>query len=301
MKHVKLLVFVLSLVACIATAGFAQDAALQVHTSLLTGGYFTCDVADPNTAVVHAEVTGSGNIDAIGVLGTSTPAPWYGIGGQLEGGWVGAWGKAVVAGEGDRFGLFGNGENGSLANYGVYGRGAGGNAAIGVYGMAFGGATNFAVYAQGDLAYTGSLIGPPSDLRFKLDVQPFEDALSKLMQLEVRSFEYRTGVDLAGLQLPSGRRVGFVAQELEEVMPALVADTYHPQTPELMGEKSLEAELPSYKSLKEIDLIPYLVRAIQQQQAEIDSLKAQIGPLQGRLADLETGVPEGDLVAATGP
>jgi len=55
------------------------------------------------------------------------------------------------------------------------------------------------------------------------------------------------------------KHFGFIAQEVEEVLPELVRK-------DSQGKKTL-----SYNKL-----IPYLVRAIQEQQKEIEELKVQI-------------------------
>ncbi len=90
------------------------------------------------------------------------------------------------------------------------------------------------------------------------------------------------------MNLPEGPQVGFIAQQVAEVLPELVVEAVHPPAEDPL-DRSLTAEPIRYQALKTIELIPYLVRAVQEQQAEIEALKAQLLPLRNRLAELEPG------------
>ncbi len=79
-----------------------------------------------------------------GVYGSSEVTPSYGFGVRGDGGSVGVYGSANLAGSGPRYGLKGYGQNGSNSNYGVWGSASGGTSAIGVYGTASGGGNNWA-------------------------------------------------------------------------------------------------------------------------------------------------------------
>jgi len=60
--------------------------------------------------------------------------------------------------------------------------------------------------------------------------------------------------------------VGFIAQEVEQVMPELVHPIDHPAGPD-------------YKGVNTTDLIPFLVRMIQEQNAELDELTERLEKL----------------------
>jgi hypothetical protein len=251
--------------------------------------------------VIRAEVTHSEDRGSVAVVGLSRPQPDYGLGGWFQGGQGGVWGFATVIGDGYRIGVRGEAAGGSTANYGVRGISAGAGptaAAYGVYGSATCSACDaYAVYAEGDLAYTGNLLDL-SDLRFKESLAPLGDALPKLLQLEVVSYEHIQTEGVAHMHLPEGPQVGFVAQQVAEVLPDLVTEAVHPPAGDPL-DRSPDAEPIRYQALKTIDLIPYLVRAIQEQQAQIEALEAELLPLRNRLAELEPGTgAEGAQIAA---
>lgn len=256
--------------------------------------------------VLRAEVKHSQPNASVAVVGIAEPQAGFGLGGRFAGGETGALGVASVPGPGYRVGLSGLGSQGDAENYGVLGSAhapdEAGATAYGVYAFATctagSACTRYAVYASGDVAYTGNLVDV-SDVRFKESLAPLSDALPELMQLEVVSFEHVRAEELAHMHLPEGPQVGFVAQQVAEVLPDLVVEAVHPPAGDPL-DRNPEAKPIRYQALKTIDLIPYLVRAIQEQQAQIETLKAQLLPLRNRLAELEPGTfaAEPQLAAA---
>jgi hypothetical protein len=109
---------------------------------------------------------------------------------------------------------------------------------------------------------------PDQDL--KKNIRPVKDALAYLQQLEPKKFEYDTG-KYARLKLPAGQQYGFLVEDVQKVLPELVSTQ----------SQSYQAGKNSYKSAsyKDYDLqslIPILVGAIREQQAQIDELKRQL-------------------------
>lgn len=84
------------------------------------------------------------------------------------------------------------------------------------------------------------------------------------MALKPRLYDWKEG---KGADIKDAR--GFIAQEFEQVFPDLV-DEWRDPAPE--GEEP-------YKSVRQ-DLIPVLVKAIQEQQALITSLTARVASLE---------------------
>ncbi len=268
-------------------AGSVEGQAIEVNGGSQSAAWFR---SASHGEVLRAEVTHSFDSHSIAVLGISQPRPGYGSGGYFLGGLQGVQGVAGgdPGGPGGRIGVLGLGAGGSASNFGVHGtaRGGVGSGAYGVYGLAncvgVGTCSKYAVYADGDLVWTGSHFHV-SDLRFKESLAPLEEALGKLLALEVVSYEHVRSEEAARLNLPEGPRVGFIAQQVAEVLPELVGEVVHPAIGD-PRDKSQEAEPIRYQALKPIDLIPYLVRALQEQQAKIEALQAQLLPLQHRLA-----------------
>jgi hypothetical protein len=100
-----------------------------------------------------------------------------------------------------------------------------------------------------------------SDYRFKDNVQPMTDGLSKVMQLKPVTFNWK-GDNSAGQ--------GFIAHELAEIVPDIVS-----------GEKDAVTEDGTIKP-QGVDygkLTAVLTSAIQELKAELDSVKAELNTL----------------------
>jgi hypothetical protein len=122
----------------------------------------------------------------------------------------------------------------------------------------------FWVNYNGQIASIYTSIQSLSDQRFKENIRDLDDGLSKVMQLQPRKFDWKEG---KGKNITNDR--GFIAQEFEEVFPDLIGE---------WKEEAPEGEEP-YKSLSQ-DLIPTLVKAIQEQQTLIESLTTRIAALE---------------------
>lgn len=255
-----------------------------------TAADFRSDVESSSDPVVQAQVTHSQNVDTVAFSAISAPAPYWGYGGRFAGGWVGISSEAVLPGTGVRTGVYAYGNGGASANYGLAGTASGpdGSGNYGVYGSAscVGSCSAYAVYASGDLAYTGSLIDA-SDLKLKEGLAAAESLMDKLMDLQVVTYQHRSDPELAPLNLPEGPQIGFIAQQVAEVFPELVVEAVQPPQESLAGNRKELAEPLRYQAIKPMQLIPILVKAIQEQQAQIEALTAKIAPLEKRLARME--------------
>ena len=116
----------------------------------------------------------------------------------------------------------------------------------------------------GKINATSNTIQAISDQRFKENIRDLDDGLSKVMELRPRKFDWKEG---KGADIKDDR--GFIAQEFEEVFPDLVGE---------WKDEAPEGEEP-YKAVSQ-DLIPTLVKAIQEQQTLIESLTARIAALE---------------------
>jgi len=126
--------------------GYAGDGAKNY------AGYFTSDVTEFGTHVVHAEFTGSGEGNPTAVYGKSKPGNYWGYGGYFEGGRTGAY-CFVESGTDSEFleytGLEGTVQGLSGIKRGVSGDASGAGVNYGVYGIASGGTTNYSGYFYG--------------------------------------------------------------------------------------------------------------------------------------------------------
>jgi len=111
---------------------------------------------------------------------------------------------------------------------------------------------------------TGSW-GTISDIRLKENVVDATPKLDGLMQLRVVNYNLKTDPDV--------KMLGFVAQEVEQVFPGLVDND---------GEATGDGDF--YKSVKTTVLVPMLIKAMQEQQALITQLQADVAALKGATA-----------------
>lgn len=109
----------------------------------------------------------------------------------------------------------------------------------------------------------------PSDARYKEQVSSLPDGLGIVSALRPVRYTYKQGTPVA---VPEGERVGFLLQEARQVMPSLGHEVGVP------GEGGNDKFL-AYQQDDDKQLIAVLVRAVQQQQEQIDALKAQVEAL----------------------
>jgi hypothetical protein len=127
-------------------------------------------------------------------------------------------------------------------------------------------AFRFFVTMDGRVNATNTTILAISDIRLKENIQDLDVGLGAIMALKPRKFDWKEG---KGKDIKGDR--GWIAQEFEQVFPDMVG-TWRDEPPE--GEEP-------YKSVG-ADLIPVLVKAIQEQQAMIDEMKAEIAALKAQ-------------------
>lgn len=133
------------------------------------------------------------------------------------------------------------------------------------------GAYRFYVGYGGTVYATSTSISSLSDIRFKENVRDLDAGLAEVLSLKSRLYDWKEG---KGADIKNAR--GFIAQEFETVFPDLI-DEWKGEAPE--GEDP-------YKSVRQ-DLIPVLVKAIQEQQAMINAQQAALVDLQAAVAELK--------------
>jgi hypothetical protein len=128
------------------------------------------------------------------------------------------------------------------------------------------GAAAYRLYVNyaGTIHATNTTISAISDQRLKENIQDLDVGLNAVMALKPRKFDWKAG---KGKDIKGDR--GFIAQEFEQVFPDLIDEWKDPAP---------EGEAP-YKSVRQ-DLIPVLVKAIQEQQAIINDLRARVAALE---------------------
>lgn len=109
----------------------------------------------------------------------------------------------------------------------------------------------------------------PSDARFKRNIRPIGGALSTVLSLQAVRYEY-DAASFPGHFLPEKPQIGLIAQEVAVDLPELV-HTYE----------------DGYLGVDYAKLSPVLVKAIQEQQAQMEALAKENADLKARLERLE--------------
>jgi len=131
------------------------------------------------------------------------------------------------------------------------------------FSMRAGGAYKFFVGYNGTVNATNTSIASISDERLKENITDLETGLSEVLSLKPRRFDWKEGEGSNTKNV-----AGFVAQEVETVLPDLIGGWKHDS-------------LTDAKSVRMGDMLPTLVKAIQEQQEQIEQLKTEIQTLKG--------------------
>jgi hypothetical protein len=79
-----------------------------------------------------------------------------------------------------------------------------------------------------------------SDRKLKNNIEDFGDAMSIINRLKPKHYEFKNDPQYASLHLPSGKRYGLIAQDLEQVLPGLVHNEKFTMPADQLEPKSLE-------------------------------------------------------------
>lgn len=212
---------------------------------------------------------------------------------------IGTWGYTGYAGTGKAFGARGYANNFNTTSgtaYGVHGEAFISNCspigtifpsvqvAIGVYGYGSAPSCGFigkawALYGDGNTFTNGNYYNI-SDARLKTNITDVKAALGTLSQLQAKTYEFRKDGQYQFTSLPAGRQIGFLAQDMEKVLPDLVADAplyIHDQK-----DSRETARTEAIKSINYMGLIPVLTQAISELKGEVDGLRAELLALKSK-------------------
>ncbi|WP_428235318.1 tail fiber domain-containing protein [Gracilimonas sp.] len=141
------------------------------------------------------------------------------------------------------------------------------------------------VNISGNLTVSGS-ITETSDRNLKENIQPLQNGLSTIMKLNPTTYNFRGNGEYNGMKLSTGLHYGLIAQEVEEVLPSLVKKNLHTYSemqsegngPDATSETETKKTM-EFKTMNYTELIPVLIKGMQEQQAEIERLKKEIEEL----------------------
>jgi len=126
-------------------------------------------------------------------------------------------------------------------------------------------AYRFRVADSGDVTNTNNSYGAISDAKLKENITDASPKLDKLNQVRVVNY------NLIG---EDRKQLGVIAQELEQIFPSMVSET--PDREEDGTDLGTTT-----KSVKYSVFVPMLIKAMQEQQEQIETLKSEVAALKG--------------------
>jgi len=221
-------------------------------------------------ARIHAFETGigctAGFFDALQTTSTNNGTPTGAIG--------------VARGDGNNFSGFCGLRGAALGNYGIFN--------YGITGIINGNPTTpieRAGYFNGDIE--GVTFGVISDQMFKLNISEIESALETINKLSPKTYFMDT-INHLEFAFGSKKQYGFIAQEVETILPELVNQSINPGLMDSTGQ--FIGPPVYYKSLNYNAIIPITAKAVQELDAKVErqtlsdaSLKTNVSNLQNAL------------------
>jgi hypothetical protein len=120
---------------------------------------------------------------------------------------------------------------------------------------------------NGNVVNLNNSYGAISDVKLKENIADTEPKLAGLMQVRVVNYNLKTA--------PDQKQLGVIAQELEQVFPSMVDEEID------KDEKGNDLGTTT-KSVKYSVFVPMLIKAIQEQQAIIETLNSRIAALEAK-------------------
>ena len=297
---------------------------------------YQLDVESSGTAVYGNSTGGSygvyGNSTYTGVYGVGGSYGVYGYSGSDYGvygssGYVGVNGSGTsyglngygtgdgsygVAGTGSYIGVYGSSDGTALVGSSTNGEGAN-IYSTNSYGLVAGTQrtdANYAAVFNGNTYAYGSYL--TSDKNLKKNITELGNAMSIINKLKPKTYEFIQEGKYAVMHLPSGQQYGLLAQDLETVLPGLVktVDYIAPIAAKVADTSAATHAAPSAKggtatddkittkAVNYVELIPIMIKAMQEQQATIDAQNAKIDALTNLVSQL-TKNSSGNVVSAS--
>jgi len=199
----------------------------------------------------------------------------------------GVYGKSSGSNIQKSFGSYGYGLGGTQETYGGYfwGNGPSGSTTYGVYGRATGGTTNWSGFFAGNVQIQGNLFNGTtlifSDAALKTEVDQIGPVGQQLAALRPKRYRYSDAAQ-ERMNLSDGVQFGFIAQEVQEVLPELVSSTTLPAVLDSLGNEvspEMAVNAVNYNSI-----IPLLVAGYQEQMSTLNELRDRLSELEHQLA-----------------
>lgn len=243
-------------------------------SGLFTTGVTASDggVSGTNTSSTGNGVFGSGYYGVYGsgtnrgVFGTAT-----GFGFGVEGiGFVGLYGSSSIAS--------GDAVRTSATASSCYGVNAYSSLSFGVFGQT-GTASSYAGYFVGNVYSSGVYSG--SDRKLKQNITDLGNAMGVISKLQPKVYDYRQDGNYKLMNLPVGKHYGLIAQDVEEILPGLVKKTeFNTAKAQPHAAANDAGEIIDFKAVNYTELIPIMIKAMQEQQEQITAHLGKIEKLE---------------------
>jgi hypothetical protein len=122
----------------------------------------------------------------------------------------------------------------------------------------------FYVLTNGDVRNANNSYGAISDIKIKENIVDATPKLNDLLKVKIRNYNLIADESKT-------KQIGVIAQELEEVFPNMISEDKQMGTDETI------------KTVKYSVFVPMLIKAIQEQQAQIQELEARIKQLENKI------------------
>ena len=127
--------------------------------------------------------------------------------------------------------------------------------------------TRFIVYSNGNVVNTNGSYGAISDIKLKENIVDTSNKLEKLLKVRVVNYTLKEDPEKKPL-------IGVIAQELENVFSDLVGEV----TRKVKDENGNEID-ETVKSVKYSVFVPILIKALQEENEKVESLKTELAEL----------------------
>ncbi|OLY91784.1 hypothetical protein BUE76_07645 [Cnuella takakiae] len=164
--------------------------------------------------------------------------------------------------------------------------------------------TAFAGYFSGKVFSSNGYFSA-SDKNLKKNIKNLPEGLDIINKLEPKSYEFRNDGAMAQMNLPKGKHFGLLAQDVEKVLPTLVHtsefDPMFTLAPASYDSTGKNAVLPpvtgsqekiAYKAINYTELIPVLVKGMQEQQSQIEEQGKQTENLMRQVAEQQKQIED---------
>jgi hypothetical protein len=166
----------------------------------------------------------------------------------------------------------------------------------GLYALTNNNASYYAGYFAGDVYTSGIYYG--SDEKLKQNIKDFTSAMDVINQLHPKQYQFKHDGNYKLMNLPEGEHYGLIAQDVEKILPTLVknskfdVDRASPlkpvdtKNPSVKNDKK-SGEIIDFKALNYTELIPIIIKGLQEQQEVNDQQQQQLQEQQQRIGKLE--------------